>query len=64
MGGRVLQSGRPDADVDGVVGGSVGRRLTVTCRGTPAVTATVCRQVELVQQVIPCAVAWLVPYLL
>jgi hypothetical protein len=58
-----LQSGRPDADVDGVVGGGVGGRLKVTCHGAPAVTAAVRRQVVPAQRGVPCAVAWLVPYL-
>ena len=36
FGGQVLQSGRPDADEeDKVVGGVVGGRLKVTCRGRP-----------------------------
>jgi hypothetical protein len=30
-----LRSGRLDADVDDVVGGDVGGRLKVTCRGCP-----------------------------
>jgi hypothetical protein len=34
FGGRTLRSGRPDADVDDV-GGTVGGRLKVTCRGRP-----------------------------
>ncbi len=35
VGGRALRSGRLDADVDDVVGGDVGGRLKVTCRGRP-----------------------------
>jgi hypothetical protein len=39
FGGRAARSGRPDADeVDVVVGGAVGGRLKVTCRGRPAVS--------------------------
>jgi hypothetical protein len=37
FGGRALRSGRPDADDEDevVVGGVVGGRLKVTCRGRP-----------------------------
>ncbi len=35
VGGRAVRSGRLDADVDDVVGGDVGGRLKVTCRGGP-----------------------------
>jgi hypothetical protein len=36
----VARSGRPDAEeVDVVVGGAVGGRLKITCRGCPAVSA-------------------------
>ncbi len=35
VGGQALRSGRLNADVDDVVGGDVGGRLKVTCRGRP-----------------------------
>jgi hypothetical protein len=54
VGGRALQSGRLDADVDDVVGGDV---------GGPAVTAAVRRQAAPAQRGVPCAAAWLVLYL-
>ncbi len=35
VGGRALRSGQLDADVDDVIGGDIGGRLKVTCRGRP-----------------------------
>ncbi len=65
FGSRELRSGRPDADdEDEVVGGVVGGRLKVTCRISPADLAAVRGQVAPAQWGDPCAVAWLVPYLL
>jgi hypothetical protein len=59
----VLQSRWPDADVDDVVGGDVGERLKVTCRGGPHCDGGGARTVAPAQRGDPCAAAWLVPYL-
>jgi hypothetical protein len=58
FGGRAARSWRPDAEeVDVVVGGAVGGRLKVTCRGRPAVSAVARGPVAPAQWGVPCAVA-------
>ncbi len=58
FGGRAARSGRPDAEeVDVVVGGAVGARLKVTCRGRPAVSAAARGPVAPAQRGVPCAAA-------
>jgi hypothetical protein len=58
FGGRAARSGWPDVeDVDVVVGGAVGGRLKVTCRGRPAVSAAAHGPVAPAQRDVPCAAA-------
>jgi hypothetical protein len=53
-----VRSGRPYADEeDEVVGGAVGGRLKVTCRGHPAVSAAARGPVAPAQRGAPCAAA-------
>ncbi len=58
--GAPPRSGRPEAeeaDVDVGVGGTVGDRLKVTCRGRPAVSAAARGPVAPAQRGVPCAAA-------
>jgi hypothetical protein len=56
FGSREARSGRPDAE-EVVVGGAVGGRLKVTCRGRPAMSAAACGPVAPAQRGVPCAAA-------
>jgi hypothetical protein len=56
FGGQAARSGRPDAE-EVVVGGPVGGRLKVTCRGRPAVSAAARGPVAAAQRGVPCAAA-------
>jgi hypothetical protein len=55
-----LRSERLDADVDDVVGGEVGGRLKVTCRGRPRCDGGGERTGGACAPGVPCAAAWLV----